>query len=94
MEQKKNGMQIKVSDEVLKGTYSNGVMITHTRGEFLLDFMTVFHPKGIVGARVIVSPNHAKRFVKALQENIAKYEKKFGTIQEAEEPKPPTEMLQ
>lgn len=87
MEDKKMDIQVKVSDEVLKGTYANNVLISHTRGEFLLDFMTIFHPKGILGARVIVSPNHAKRLAKALQDNVTKYEKKFGKIEEAEEPK-------
>lgn len=80
------GVGITISDEILKGTYANSVLISHTRGEFLLDFMTVFHPKGILGARVIVSPNHAKRILKALKDNIEMYEKKFGEIKEAEEP--------
>ena len=74
------GVSISISDDVLKGTYSNSIMITHTRGEFVLDCMTVFPPKGIIGARVIISPGHAKRLSKALQENILRYEKVFGEI--------------
>jgi len=81
------GIKIKATDDVLKGTYANNVLISHTGGEFLLDFMMLFPPQGILGARVIVSPGHAKRMVKALQENIARYEQKFGTILEAEIPK-------
>ncbi len=86
MDNKQQNIQIKVSDDVLRGVYSNNVMISHTQGEFLMDFMTIFHPAGILGARVIISPNHAKRIVRALQNNIAMYENKFGEIKEAEEP--------
>jgi len=89
MTDKKNEIQIKISDDVLKGVYANNVLITHTRGEFLMDFMTIFHPQGILGARVIVSPSHAKRIVNALNDNIIKYEKKFGVIEEAEAPPMP-----
>jgi len=87
VEKKKVEMQVAVSEDVLKGTYANNVLISHTRGEFVLDFMTIFHPKGILGARVIVSPHHAKRLARALQENIKKYEERFGPLEEAEEPK-------
>ena len=86
MDNKQQNIQIKVSDEVLKGVYSNNVMISHTQSEFLMDFMSIFHPAGILGARVIISPNHAKRIVKALQNNITMYENKFGEIKEAPEP--------
>ena len=93
-ENKGNKTQLKVdaAADVLKGTYANNVMISHTGGEFLLDFMTVFPPKGILGARIIVSPGHAKRIAGALTENISRYEKKFGTIKEAEEPISHTEI--
>lgn len=77
-----------IPDDVLKGTYSNNITISHTRGEFVLDCMTVFPPKGIVGARVIVSPGHAKRLLKALQENILRYEKAFGEIPDESPPSP------
>lgn len=86
MDNKQQNIQIKVSDEVLKGVYSNNVMISHTQSEFLMDFMSIFHPAGVLGARVIISPNHAKRIVKALQNNISMYENKFGEIKEAPEP--------
>ena len=71
MANEKQEMQISISDDVLKGTYSNNIIIMHTRGEFVLDCMTVFQPKGIIGARVIISPGHAKQLLKALQENIS-----------------------
>jgi len=86
MANEKPGVSISISDDVLKGTYSNNIMISHTRGEFVLDCMTVFPPKGIIGARVIISPGHAKRLVKALQENLIRYEKVFGEIVEESSP--------
>lgn len=88
MANEKKEITVGVSDEVLKGTYSNSIMVQHTRGEFVLDCMTIFPPKGIIGARVIISPGHAKRLSKALQENIARYEKVFGEIPEESPPNP------
>jgi hypothetical protein len=80
MANEKAAVAVSISDDVLKGTYSNSITIQHTRGEFLLDCMTIFPPKGVIGARVIISPGHAKQLVKALQENIVQYEKAFGEI--------------
>jgi hypothetical protein len=85
-EMKSQEIKVKISDEVLKGVYSNNVMISHTREEFLIDFMNIFPPEGIVNARVIMSPGHIKRLIKALLDNVSKYESKFGTIPEAPEP--------
>jgi hypothetical protein len=59
----------------------------HTRDEFVLDFLMVVPPEGAVNARIIVSPGHIKRIFEALKDNISKYEKDFGTIKSAEEPK-------
>lgn len=84
--EEKNRIQIEMANEVLKGTYANSMTVTHTGGEFILDFMTIFPPKGILGARIFVSPNHAKRILKALGNSIQRYEAKFGKIEEAEEP--------
>jgi hypothetical protein len=69
------------------GVYSNNMVVAHTKEEFILDFLMVAPPAGAVTARVIVSPGHMKRILAALQDNISKYEKIFGTIQIAEEPK-------
>jgi hypothetical protein len=69
------------------GVYSNNMVVTHTKEEFILDFLMVAPPTGAVTARVIVSPGHMKRILEALRDNISKYEKTFGTIQVAEEPK-------
>lgn len=73
-------IQVKASDEALKGVYSNMAQIGHTQEEFVLDFMNLFPPAGVLSARVIVSPAHVKRITQALAENIKKYEEQFGSI--------------
>jgi hypothetical protein len=81
--------EIKVNfpPELQGGVYSNNMVVTHAKEEFVLDFLMVAPPAGAVTARVIVSPGHMKRILRALEDNISKYEKAFGTIQVAEEPK-------
>lgn len=75
-------VNIKITDEILKGVYANMMMVTHNKEEFVLDFINMFPPSGIVNARVMVSPAHVKRIVTALNENIKKYEQQFGAIKE------------
>ncbi len=81
-------IQIKASDDALKGTYSNLMQVTHLSEEFVLDFMNVypFQGLGVLSARIIVSPGHLKRMVSALSENLKRYEDTHGKIQEAEAP--------
>lgn len=79
-------VNIKISDEVLKGQYANMMMITHTKEEFVLDFMNILPPQGIVASRIITSPGHMKRIIAALGENLKKYEDQFGKITEAPVP--------
>ncbi|MHB0977266.1 MAG: DUF3467 domain-containing protein [Candidatus Aquicultorales bacterium] len=87
--EEKQQLKVKVPDKMLKGAYANQMMVTHTKEEFLLDFINLFPPEGVVTARVIVSPGHMKRIVGALQENIARYEKAYGQIELGEEPPKP-----
>ena len=68
------------------GVYSNSMSIGHTREEFIMDFMMIAPPAGAVTARIIMSPGHLKRVISALQNNLGKYEKKFGPIEVAAEP--------
>lgn len=86
MEQKE--IKIKIGDNELKGAYANLMRVMHTKEEFVLDFANVVFPQegGIVTARVITSPGHLKRIIKALEENLKNYEEKFGKIEEAKEP--------
>jgi len=79
-------LKVYFPNELKGGVYSNLMTITHTREEFILDFIMVSPPEGSVNARVIMSPGHIKRTIRALQENFKKYEDKFGSIKEASEP--------
>ena len=81
---------IEADRAVAPGVYSNLMMITHRKGEFVLDFLFVQPQRGPRGeavatlrSRVIATPEHTKRVLRALEENLRKYETAFGTIEEA-----------
>ena len=65
-------LNIKIGDEELKGRYSNLLRITHTREEFILDFVNLAPPQGAVPARILTSPGHLKRIVQALAQHLAR----------------------
>lgn len=75
-------LQIELKEEIAQGTYANLAIITHSSSEFILDFVRVMPgiPKAGVQSRVILAPEHAKRLLRALEDNIAKYEHVFGSI--------------
>ena len=81
-------MQIKISDEVLKGIYANAMQVAHSREEFILDFLNLspHMGAGVVSSRVIMSPGHLKRVIAALADNLKRYENRFGKVEEAEAP--------
>jgi hypothetical protein len=81
-----NRIDVKISDEELKGRYANLLRVTHTREEFFLDFINLLPPQGVVTARVVLSPGHLKRIVGALAANLARYEESFGRLDAAQEP--------
>ncbi len=85
MENNENKLNIELSDEVAQGIYSNLAIISHSSSEFVLDFVHVMPgtPKAKVRSRIILTPEHAKRLMHALQDNIAKYEKVMGPIRQA-----------
>lgn len=90
MSQQKSGanqINIELPEEVAEGTYSNLVMIAHSNSEFVLDFIRIVPnvPKAKVKARMIVTPEHAKRLLKALEDNVRKYEDSFGEIKKTDE---------
>lgn len=82
MENNDNKLDIELSSEVAKGTYSNLAIITHSHSEFILDFATMLPglQKACVSNRLIMTPEHAKRLLMALQDNVQKYEAQFGPI--------------
>lgn len=82
-----NQLNIEISEEIAEGTYANLAIITHSHAEFVLDFVNVMPgtPKSKVKSRIILTPQHAKRFMKAMIENIQKYEAANGVIKDLEE---------
>ena len=80
----KNQLNIELSEDVAEGTYSNLAIITHSASEFVIDFIRVMPgmPKAKVKSRVVLTPQHAKRLMKALNDNITKFEAIHGTISE------------
>lgn len=83
-------LEIQVDDDVAQGIYANLAVINHSDAEFTLDFVFVQPqaPRGKVRARIILSPRHAKRLLGALDDNIRRYEQRFGAIVEASPPPP------
>ncbi|MDP2470686.1 MAG: DUF3467 domain-containing protein [Candidatus Palauibacterales bacterium] len=73
-------VQINASDEVARGRYSNNMLVTHTREEFILDFLLTAPNGTQLVSRVMVSPGHMKRVLSALADNMQKYEGNFGEV--------------
>ncbi|MEL7119016.1 MAG: DUF3467 domain-containing protein [Bacteroidota bacterium] len=90
MDEKKKGNQLNIElpEEVAEGTYANLAMISHSQSEFVVDFIRMVPnvSKAKVKSRVILTPQHAKRLLKALKDNIAKYEAQFGPVGGADGP--------
>src|SRR5271170_7231212 len=86
-QQQPSQLNIEISEEVAEGEYANLAIITHSHAEFVIDFVNVMPgtPKSKVKSRIIFTPQHAKRFMKALIENIARFEAANGKIQDLEE---------
>jgi hypothetical protein len=79
--------QIQIRDNFAGGEYANAMSVGHTKEEFLLTFLNIVAPTGRVVSKVITSPGHLKRIIRALDENLKKYEAAFGKVEEAEAPK-------
>lgn len=87
-----NQLQIELKEDVAQGIYANLAVITHSSSEFIVDFVRVMPgiPKAGVKSRIVLAPEHAKRLLRALEENIGKYERTFGPIRLLDEqPIPP-----
>lgn len=84
MENNENQMNIELTEDVALGVYSNLAIITHSPTEIVSDFIQIMPgmPKGKVRSRVIMTPQNAKRFMKALIENVQNYEQSFGVIED------------
>ncbi|MCP3927639.1 MAG: DUF3467 domain-containing protein [Bacteroidetes bacterium] len=87
-----NQLNIELPEEIAEGVYSNLAIISHSNSEFVVDFIRLMPnvPKAKVKSRIILTPQHAKRLMRALVDNMNKFEKQFGEIVEAEQtPFPP-----
>ena len=85
-------LQIELKEEVAQGTYANLAIITHSSSEFIMDFIREMPgmPKAGVQSRIVLAPEHAKRLLRALEENVGKYERAFCPIRMPDEqPIPP-----
>jgi hypothetical protein len=87
IKKKPNQINIELSEDVAEGIYSNLAMIAHSNSEFVVDFIRLMPglPKAKVKARIVITPEHAKRLLHALEDNIEKYEETFGPIKKNEE---------
>lgn len=86
-----NQINIELPEEIAEGEYSNLAIITHSNQEFILDFVRMVPgtPKAKVKSRIILTPQHAKRFMRALADNVRKYEQAHGEIQDQDAPTMP-----
>lgn len=83
MTDQKVELDVELNEEVAQGTYANLAIISHSASEFVLDFVRMMPgmPKAQVKSRIILTPEHAKRLLLSLQENIGRYESMLGTIE-------------
>ena len=88
-EQKPKGNQINIElpEEIAEGEYANLAMIAHSNSEFVIDFIRLMPgvPKAKVKSRIVITPEHAKRLLGALADNVKKFEANFGEIKKSDE---------
>src|SRR5690606_4823328 len=88
IKQPQGQINIELDEATAEGTYSNLAIINHSSSEFVLDFVCIMPgtPKAKVKSRIVLTPQHAKRLLKALGENIHRFEVSHGDIKESEQP--------
>ena len=86
-----NQLNIELPEEIAEGVYSNLAIISHSNSEFVVDFVRLLPnvPKAKVKSRIILTPQHAKRLLKALNDNVNKFEAQHGSINEPAQPQMP-----
>ena len=85
---KQGQINIELDEKIAEGTYSNLAIINHSVSEFVVDFINIMPgtPKSKVKSRIILTPQHAKRLLKALSDNVKRYESNHGEIDDHEQP--------
>ena len=91
IQNKEGQLNVELSEEIAEGIYSNLAIINHSASEFVLDFIKIMPgvPKARVKSRIVLTPQHAKRFLRALKDNVARFENQHGEIQDVEQPNIP-----
>lgn len=84
-------LNIELSEEMADGAYANLAIITHSFAEFVIDFVNVMPnvPKAKVKSRIVMTPQHSKRLMKALIDNVKRFEAQYGPIKDQETPATP-----
>jgi hypothetical protein len=87
IDNQENQINIELTEEIAEGIYSNLAIITHSHSEFIVDFIKMMPgvPKAKVKSRIVLTPQHAKRLMKALADNISKFEQIHGKIKDVEQ---------
>ncbi len=88
---KEGQVNVELSEEIAEGIYSNLAIINHSSSEFVLDFIKIMPgvPKARVKSRIVLTPQHAKRFLRAMKENVSRFEAQHGEIKDIEQPQIP-----
>lgn len=86
--QQQKQINIELDEKTAEGIYSNLAIINHSASEFVVDFISIMpgRPKAKVKSRIVLTPQHAKKFLKALNENVQRFEQAHGTIQDYDQP--------
>lgn len=87
-EKQEKQINVEVDEKTAEGIYSNLAIINHSASEFVIDFISIMPgaPKAKVKSRIILTPQHAKKFLKAMADNVQRFEQSHGTIQDYEQP--------
>jgi hypothetical protein len=85
-EQKPQPQQIQIRDNFAGGEYANAMQASHNKEEFMLTFLNLDGRTGRVVGKIMTSPGHLKRILRALEDNLKRYETAFGTVAEAQSP--------
>lgn len=90
-EKQQGQINIELDEKIAEGIYSNLAVINHSVSEFVVDFIKIMpgNPKAKVKSRIILTPQHAKRFMKALSDNVQRFENAHGEIKDYEQPSLP-----
>ncbi len=79
--------KIQIRDSFAGGEYANAMQVGHTKEEFMMTFLNIAGPTGRVVGKIMTSPGHLKRIIRAMEENLKRYENSFGQVEEAQAPK-------